>query len=155
MVIALLFSIPNVPRLLAYEGITVSKLVYDVFFLRYGSGSGGLALMMVAVVGVFFCTASTVTYVSRWAAGGGWAASTPPLTHQHSCSWLAGRGELLACGTLKLQPCTSCVSLVLRQCRASTSYAASQCTCRRSPVHLPAMPQGPVCLLTGPCRAWL
>lgn len=70
--ISLLFSMSNREYILgdgdtipAADGAPVPQIFWDAFVQRTGNGLQSLGMLMIPLVGVFFCSMSTLTYVSR------------------------------------------------------------------------------------------
>lgn len=49
----------------AAGGNPVAQILYDASVQRFGTPQVGIALMVVVLLGVFFCNVATLTYVSR------------------------------------------------------------------------------------------
>jgi choline transport protein len=69
LIISLLFSIPSIESILSEDaasgGNPVAQILYDVSVQRFGSPQVGIGLLVVVLLGVFFCCVATMTYVSR------------------------------------------------------------------------------------------
>lgn len=69
LVISLLFSISSLETVLSEEsaagGNPVGQILYDASVQRFGTPQVGIGLIVVVLLGVFFCCVATLTYVSR------------------------------------------------------------------------------------------
>lgn len=69
LVIALLFSITSIESVLSEDspagGNPVAQIMYDASMQRFGTPKVGIGLLVVVLLGVFFCCVATMTYVSR------------------------------------------------------------------------------------------
>jgi hypothetical protein len=48
-------------------GNAVAQILYDAANQRFGNPSVGVGLLVIIIMGVFFCCVATMTYVSRCA----------------------------------------------------------------------------------------
>eukprot|EP00775_Hariotina_reticulata_P000773 gene773-1085_t len=69
LIIALLFSLESIPRVLDENseagGNAVAQILYDAANQRFGTPTVGVGLLVIVILGVFFCCVATMTYVSR------------------------------------------------------------------------------------------
>mgnify|MGYP001806895936 CR=1 FL=1 len=69
LIISLLFSITSIEGVLSEDsasgGNPVAQILYDASMQRFGSPQVGIGLMVVVLLGVFFCCVATMTYVAR------------------------------------------------------------------------------------------
>lgn len=45
----------------------MAQIMYDAAQQRFGTPAAGVGLMVIIILGVFFCLVATMTYVSRYA----------------------------------------------------------------------------------------
>ena len=68
MLLSLLFSMGPIADVLSEDNISggnpLAQILYDVFNAR-GMPGVGVALLIIPILGIFFCTLATMTYVSR------------------------------------------------------------------------------------------
>lgn len=69
LIISLLFSITSIEGVLSEDsasgGNPVAQILYDASMQRFGNPQVGIGLMVVVLLGVFFCCVATMTYVAR------------------------------------------------------------------------------------------
>jgi amino acid transporter len=69
LVISMLFSLTSIESVISEDspagGNPVAQIMYDASMQRFGTPKVGIGLLVVVLLGVFFCCVATMTYVSR------------------------------------------------------------------------------------------
>jgi len=69
LMVSLLFSITDISSVLSEDstagGNAMAQILYDASMQRFGNPNAGIFLMVVVLLGVVFCSASSLTFIAR------------------------------------------------------------------------------------------